>query len=116
MLGSAKLRHHALSRGFRHRLLHVPQVHVGAHGCDALGRYLVDPNDEDGGCAISTLLMSKNNMGEAAARSVLKAMRDQVTVTELDLSSNKVGGGGVGQSLAELLEDNTTLQVRPPPR
>ena len=88
---------------------------IRREGCDALGRYLVDPNDEDGGCAISTLLMSKNNMGEAAARSVLKAMRDQVTVTELDLSSNKVGGGGVGQSLAELLEDNTTLQVRPPP-
>jgi hypothetical protein len=85
---------------------------IRREGCDALGRYLVDPNDEDGGCAISTLLMSKNNMGEAAARSVLKAMRDQVTVTELDLSSNKVGGGGVGQSLAELLEDNTTLQVR----
>ena len=85
---------------------------IRREGCDALGRYLVDPNDEDGGCAISTLLMSKNNMGEGAARSILAAMRDQVTVTELDLSSNKVGGGGVGQSLAELLEDNTTLQVR----
>ena len=54
--------------------------------------------------------MSSSDLGDKAGRLLCDAITDQLTVTELDLSSNKLSGAAFGESLRGLLENNSVLQ------
>eukprot|EP01050_Picozoa_sp_SAG11_P010651 SAG11_NODE_1080_length_5962_cov_7.764284_1_plen_1743_part_00 len=61
--------------------------------------------------SIATLTLSKVQLGDRCARTLLEQISVHPTLTELDLSSNGLGegGSGFGRSVAEYLEANEVL-------
>jgi hypothetical protein len=97
----------ALATCSRLEYVDLSENRIRSDGCEALGRLLCmnDPPSR-----INTLKIAKNNLGDGAGRVLCDALADQLTVTALDLSSNKLGGLRFGEALRCLLENNSVLQ------
>ncbi len=63
---------------------------------------------EDEECAVSTLSLNNQDLGDAEAQELANALKSNTTVTHLNLDGNKIGLVGL-KALANMLESNETL-------
>ena len=87
--------------------LDLSENRIRSDGCEALGRLVqaVDPPTQ-----VKSIILAKNNLGDKAGKLLCDALADQLTMTELDLSSNKLGGAAFGEALRGILENNSVLE------